>query len=88
MRSFLTLLEQSRYEPGSGGVLLWTAWRTCPHSSWYGGVDVTDGAADCVQFAAPGGYDPPEYKKLWQVTSAPGVKDGIKDVLKDFVHSS
>jgi len=84
VRSFLTMLEQEAYD-GTSGVILWTAWRVCPHTSWYAGINPTDPSADCVQFAEPQSFDPPEYAALWRTTSADDVKYGVKQVLKDFV---
>ena len=88
IRGFLGLLEKSKYVEGKGGVELWTIWRTCPHTSWYLDVGVdpeTVGELDCIQFAKPQQFDDPNYHQLYEKTSASGVANGLKAVLKDFV---
>merc|ERR1719174_2955863 len=85
LRSFLTLLEDNAYKKGKGGVLLWTVWRTCPHTSWYLGINPDDPSADCLQFAAPvSGVDPPTYAALWRTTSDP-TSTNLKTVLHEFM---
>ena len=87
--SFLSMLEADAYQDGKGGVLLWTAWRTCPHTSWYSDLDDPSqiGVRDCIQFAAPQPYDPPEYAAVYRLTSADGVANSIKAALRPFVHA-
>jgi hypothetical protein len=41
-----------------------------------------------VQFAPPNAWDPPNYQKLWAVTSAPGAANGIKPALQPFVQAA
>jgi len=92
LRSFLNLMEQDRYDGSGGGVLLWTTWRTCPHTSWYGpvGRPITDedSFANCLQFSKSDTLDPPIYRTLYDYTSADSAKNGLKHVLKDFVYQS
>jgi hypothetical protein len=89
LRSFLSLMQQDR-DDGSGGVLLWTSWRTCPHTSWYGPVErpITnaDSFANCLQFSVDDTLDAPIYQTLYNFTSADSTQNGLKKVLRDFVY--
>lgn len=88
MDSFLSVLQKNAYKDGQGGVLLWTVWRTCPHTSWYGGMADPDSnpSSDCIQFAAPQSWDSQEYSNLWRVTSDPSLPYGLKHVMAKYVY--
>jgi hypothetical protein len=85
VRSFLQLLEQGSSVDGSSGVILWSAWRVFPHTSWYTAISPTDPFADCIQFAEPQSFDPQQYAKLFCTPSGDYLQHGIKQMLKDFV---
>jgi len=86
IKSFLQILQDDQYQPGKGGVLLWSIWRVCPHSSWFAAINPDDPSADCIQFAAPQDFDPENYRKLWDVTSSNSVKNGMKHAMSNFVY--